>query len=167
MSTPAFTSLTAFEQGYVLGLLSLPHKSLSEMHTRGLLPYSLGYSAHLLAQDPLPYQWQERLEAAPQDGYLAVDLVTVAHPGASVEGAAQVYSSSDKGIIWGHSLLSSALIWQDKDPLPLRLEAFLTPAMATSTYQHFPPIRHIRSRRSRLRHERLFPGFAAASGAGL
>ncbi len=39
----------------------------------------------------------------------------------------------------GHSLLSSALIWQDKDPLPLRLEAFLTPAMATSTYPLLTP----------------------------
>lgn len=136
MWNPAIPSLNQFERGYVTGLLSLEHKTLREMSSKGLLPYSHGYCAQLLAGDPKPYQRSlpRRLQEAPRGGYLAVDLVTVKHPGERIQGVGRVYSSSDNGVVWGHSFVSSALVFQNQDPLPLQLTPFPCERMATATY---------------------------------
>lgn len=136
MIEPAEISINPFECGYVAGLLNLEHKTLREMASKDLLPYSHGYCAHLLASDPKPYRCSlpRRLQHAPKGGYLAVDLVTVDHPGEHIQGVGRVYSSSDKGVVWEHSFVSSALVFKDQDPLPLQLAPFPSQRMATDTY---------------------------------
>lgn len=118
------------------GLLSLQHKTLLEMKDRGLLPYSHGYSASLLAQEAKPYRagLARRLQQAPAGGILAVDLLTVKHEGTAVQGVGEVYSSSDNGMIWGHAFVSSALVFPHQDAYALQLAPFLSKDMATETY---------------------------------
>lgn len=135
MYDPAIFSLNQFERGYISGLLSLEHKTLREMSSKSLLPYSYGYCAQLLANDPKPYLvMPRRLQGAPKGGYLAVDLLTVKHPGENIQGVGRVYSSSDKGVVWGHSFVSSALVFKDQDPVPLQLFPFPCKRMATENY---------------------------------
>jgi hypothetical protein len=121
------------------GLVSLQHKTLLEMNTQGLLPYSHGYSASLLAQDAKPYKagLARRLKRAPAGGVLAVDLLVVKQEGTLVQGVGEVYSSSDNGVVWGHNFVSSALVFAHQDAYPLQLAPFLSKSMATKTYPEF------------------------------
>ena len=68
------------------------------MVVEAYVPYHKSQVAVRLAADPLAHQhgWEERLEDAPKGGYLAVDLLSVAHVGEGVEGLGRVWSSSDK-----------------------------------------------------------------------
>lgn len=129
------SALKSLQAGYVLGLLS-GCKSIKDMNERGYLPYGKSYSCQLLAADEAPHQHAlaRRLPGAPTGGYLAVDLLTVPHEGVSMEGIGRHYSSSQKGLFWGHMLTSCALVYPDKDPYLLRTDPFLNPQMSTETY---------------------------------
>ena len=118
MIRPAEFSIQPFERAYTTGLLALKHKTLAEMCQQRLLPYSHGHSASLLASEATPQQkgLARRLRHAPPGGILAIDLLMVKHDGASVQGVGRVYSSSDNGVVWGHSFVSSALVFKDQDP---------------------------------------------------
>lgn len=136
MCSPANTSVRRLESGYVASLLSLEHKTLSEMSRHDLLPCSIRHASRLLAQDPTPHQTSlpKRLRDAPAGAVLAVDLVPVVHEGQRIEGVGQVYSSSENGLIWGHAYLSSALVLPDEDPYPLQLAPFPSELMSTPQY---------------------------------
>lgn len=92
MSGSASTSLERFEQGYLCGLLQSPYKSLRALVQQGYLPRRTTQSAAQLAADPLAQQkgWTQRLPAAPPNGYLVVDLLSVPHCGSAVEGVDRV-----------------------------------------------------------------------------
>ena len=53
---------------------------------------------------------------------------------AASRGVGRIYSSTDNGIIWGHTYLSSALVFPGRDAYPLQLAPFMTKVMATSRY---------------------------------
>lgn len=128
MKRPAESSVRQFESAYLTGLLSLEHKTLSEMHRRALLPYSIRHASRLLARDPVAQRrwFQKRLRNAPQGGVLVVDLVPVLHEGQHIEGVGRVYSSSENSLIWGHAYLSSALVTPDQDAYPLQLAPLMS-----------------------------------------
>lgn len=134
--SPARASIRPFEQAYTTGLLALQYKTLAEMREQQVLPFSRTHSADLLAQDRHPHRAGliGRLKEAPAGGILAVDLLPVKHEGPSIQGVGRVYSSTDNGVVWGHALVSSALVFPDQDPFPLQLAPFPTPQMATSLY---------------------------------
>ena len=136
MYSPAEPSISRVETAYLTGLLDLQHKTLSEMKQKELLPFSIRHSSVLLAQDPHPYRnsLPQRLKRAPPGGILAVDLHPVHHEGSSIEGVGRIYSSTDNGVIWGHTYLSSALVFPGQDAYPLQLAPFMTEVMATETY---------------------------------
>ena len=136
MYRSAEPSIRWVETAYLAGLLDLHHKTLSEMNHEGLLPYSIRHSSVLLARDPHPYRSSlpQRLHKVEAGGVLAVDLHPVRHEGSSIEGVDRIYSSSENGVIWGHTYLSSALVYPGQDAYPLQLAPFMTEAMATETY---------------------------------
>ena len=63
-----------------------------------------------------------------------MDLHPVLHESSSIEGVGRIYSSTDNGIIWGHTYLSSALVFPGQGAYPLQLAPFMTKVMATSRY---------------------------------
>jgi hypothetical protein len=132
MSTTARESLHAH---YVLGLL-YGSKSVTDMSERGLLPFGKSYACKLLAQAPTPHKnaLARRLTAAPQGAYLAVDLLKVEHRGERIEGVGSCYDSNSKGVMWGHTLVSSALVQSGEDPYLLRCDPFPDELMSTELY---------------------------------
>jgi hypothetical protein len=106
------------------------------MAERGLLPFGKSYACKLLAQDPTPHKnaLARRLAAAPQGAYLAVDLLKVEHQGERIEGIGRCYDSNSKGMMWGHTLVSSALVQLDEDPYLLRCDPFPNELMSTERY---------------------------------
>ena len=99
------------------------------MAERGLLPFSKSYACKLLAQNPMPHKaaLAQRLAAAPswtkryvrpapppgrsaQGAYRAVDLLKVEHQGERIEGVGRCYDANSKGVVWGHTLVSSGLV---------------------------------------------------------
>jgi hypothetical protein len=120
---------------YVLGLLS-GSKSVTDMAERGLLPFGKSYACKLLAQDPTPHKdaLARRLAAAPQGAYLAVDLLKVEHQGERIEGVGRCYDSNRKSVMWGHALVSSALVQLGEDPYLLRCDPFIDELMSTERY---------------------------------
>lgn len=120
---------------YVLGLLS-GSKSVTDMAERGLLPFGKQYACKLMAQDPTPHEGAlaRRLAAAPQDAYLAVDLLKVEHQGERIEGIGRCYDSNSKSVMWGHTLVSSALVQLGEDPYLLRCDPFPDALMNTERY---------------------------------
>ena len=132
MSNIARESLHAH---YVLGLLS-GSKSVTDMAERGLLPFGKSYACKLLAQDPTPHKdaLARRLAAAPQGAYLAVDLLKVEHQGERIEGVGRCYDSNRKSVMWGHALVSSALVQLGEDPYLLRCDPFIDELMSTERY---------------------------------
>jgi len=132
MSTTARESLHAH---YVLGLLS-GSKSVTDMSERRLLPFGRQYACKLLAQDPTPHKGAlaRRLAAAPQDAYLAVDLLKVEHQGERIEGVGRCYDSNRKSVMWGHTLVSSGLVTLGEDPYLLRCDPFIDELMSTKCY---------------------------------
>ena len=106
------------------------------MAERGLLPFSKQYACKLLAQDPTPHRdaLTRRLAVAPQGAYLAVDLLKVEHQGERIEGVGRCYDSSSKGVLWGHTLVSSGLVKLGDDPFLLRCDPFPDELMSTELY---------------------------------
>lgn len=106
------------------------------MAERGLLPFGKSYACKLLAQDPTPHKnaLARRLAAAPQGAYLAVDLLKVEHQGERIEGIGRCYDSNSKGMMWGHTLVSSALVQLGEDPYLLRCDPFPDELMSTERY---------------------------------
>ena len=136
MKSPAGSSVRQFESAYITGLLSLEHKTLSEMHRRKLFSFSIRHAGRLLAREPASHRTslQKRLRTAPTGGVLVVDLVPVLHEGERIEGVGRVYSSSENGLIWGHAYLSSALVMPEKDAYPLQLAPFPNDLMSIPQY---------------------------------
>ncbi len=132
MSNIARESLHAH---YVVGFLS-GSKSVTDMAERGLLPFGKSYACKLLAQDPTPHKdaLARRLAAAPQGAYLAVDLLKVEHQGERIEGVGRCYDSNRKSVMWGHALVSSALVQLGEDPYLLRCDPFIDELMSTERY---------------------------------
>lgn len=120
---------------YVLGLLS-GSKSVTDMAERGLLPFGKAYACKLLARDPIPHTGAlaRRLATAPQGAYLVVDLLKVEHQGERVEGIGRCHNSNSKGVMWGHTLVSSALVQPGEDPYLLRCDSFIDALMSTERY---------------------------------
>ena len=106
------------------------------MSERGLLPFGKQYACKLLAQDPTPHKnaLARRLAFAPQDAYLAVDLLKVEHQGERIEGVGRCYDSNSKSVMWGHTLVSSALVQPGEDPYLLRCDPFPDELMSTEIY---------------------------------
>ena len=106
------------------------------MAERGLLPFGKQYACKLMAQDPAPHKGAlaRRLAAAPQDAYLAVDLLKVEHQGERIEGVGRCYDTNSKGVMWGHTLVSSALVQLGEDPYLLRCDPFPDELMSTERY---------------------------------
>lgn len=127
------TALSSLREGYIAGLLS-GKKSLREMVSTGLIGLSLSHSCRLMQKAP-PDRWCERINAAPAGGYLAVDFVKVKHEGNRIEGVDRQYSS--QGVIWGHRLLSSGLVYSDgRDPYLLALEGTVSRRHASEQYPY-------------------------------
>jgi hypothetical protein len=106
------------------------------MAGRGLLPFGKAYACKLLAQDPTPHKdaLARRLAAAPQGAYLAVDLLKVEHQGERIEGVGRCYDTNSKGVMWGHTLVSSALVRLAEDPYLLRCDPFPDELMSTERH---------------------------------
>jgi len=106
------------------------------MAERGLLPFDKSYACKLLAQDPAPHKdaLACRLAVAPQSAYLAVDLLKVEHQGERIEGVGRCYDSNSKRVMWGHALVSSALVRPGEDPYLLRCDPFVDELMSTERY---------------------------------
>lgn len=127
------TAVSSLREGYIAGLLS-GKKSLREMVSTGLMGMSLSHSCRLMQQAPLD-TWRERINAAPAGGYLAVDFVKVKHKGKRIEGVDRQYST--QGVIWGHRLLSSGLVYSDgRDPYLLALEGTVSRRHANALYPY-------------------------------
>lgn len=126
--------------GYTLGLLK-GCESVSEMQQQGLLPVGRHQTCRALANDPVPHNnaLVRRLPGAPEGGFLAVDLLTIEHHGERIEGIGRHYSSSTKGVFWGHTFTSSALVSPDQDPILLRCDPFPDARMATRQYPKLTP----------------------------
>lgn len=80
-----------------------------------------------------------RLPSAPQGYFLAVDLLTIHHEGEHIEGDGRYYSSSKRGMFWGHTFTSSALVAPGEDPYLLRCDPFPERRMATDAYPKLTP----------------------------
>jgi hypothetical protein len=106
------------------------------MSERGLLPFGKQYACKLLAQDSTPHKdvLARRLAAAPQGAYLAVELLKVEHQGERIKGVGRCYDSNSKSVMWGHALLSSALVRLGEDPYLLRCDPFPDELMSTERY---------------------------------
>ena len=106
------------------------------MSERGLLPFSKSYTCKLLGQDPTPHKHAlaRRLAFAPEGAYLAVDLLKVEHRGERIEGVGRCYDTNSKGVMWGHTLVSSALVRLREDPYLLRCDPFPDELMSTERY---------------------------------
>jgi hypothetical protein len=111
------------------------------MAENSLLPVSRQHVGRLLARDPAPFHsaLERRLPAAPTGFFLAGDLMTVKHAGQAIEGVGRHYDSSKKGMLWGHTYLSSALVAPGMDPYLLRCDPFLGARMATIAYPQLTP----------------------------
>lgn len=128
------TAKQSLNDGYVAGLLS-GLKSLRDMVATGLLGLSLSYSCRLMKEADQVECWHERLADAPAGGYLAVDYVKVRHEGEKIEGVDRQYSH--QGVIWGHRLLSSAVVYTDGcDPSLLSLKGAVTQVHASDSYPY-------------------------------
>lgn len=127
------TALNSLREGYIAGLLS-GKKSLREMVLAGLNGLSLSHSCRLM-QEALAETWRERIDVAHPGGYLAVDFVKVKHEGTCIEGIDRQYSS--QGIIWGHRLLSSGLVYSDgRDPYMLELRGTVSRTHGSDIYPY-------------------------------
>ncbi len=106
------------------------------MAERGLLPFGKSYACKLLAQEPTPHKnaLARRLAASPQGAYLAVDLLKVRHQGERIEGVERCYDSNRKGVMWGHTLVSSGLVRRGEDPYLLRCDPFPNELMSSELY---------------------------------
>jgi DDE superfamily endonuclease len=133
-------TLTAAPNGLgSLNLLEQKPVSLRQLHANGILPCTPTYAAKKLGADLHP--GLARARTAPENAFLAIDLVVVEHPGCNIQGVDLVYASSAKHAVLAHAFVSSALVYANKthDPIPYRLEPFLTSVLATEEYPHRTP----------------------------
>ena len=74
----ANSTLDSFEMAYQKGLLTLKHKTLSEMYKKSLLPCSIKHACRLLSQDKHADHTGllRRFKTAPHNAYLAIDIFT-------------------------------------------------------------------------------------------
>ena len=123
------------------------------MQQQGCLPVGRHQTCRTLASDPLPHnsaltrrQPKDGLfGSAPSRGFLAVDLITIKHEGERIEGVGRHYSSSTRGVCWGHTFTSSALVSPGQDPYLrgrirwIRCDPFPDSRMATREYPKLTP----------------------------
>lgn len=136
----SITAINSLHEHYTLGLLA-GCSSISDMSERGLLPFSKAHACRLLRQDPVPHQHAlvRRLPHAPTGAFLAVDLLTIKHEGSRIEGVGRCYDSSSKGVFWGHTLVSSALVMPGAAPYLLGCDPFLDGYMCNPIYPQLTP----------------------------
>jgi hypothetical protein len=141
VSKPAAPSIPTFRTQYAHDLTAYPRKTVSTMAHHGTIRASPGHAAHQLAHTaPEPNKLQQRGANAVPSAFLAVDLLTVAHAGAEMQGVDYVYNSAAKRPVLGLAFVSSALVHPcGCDPVPLSLEPFMTRTLATETYPHRSP----------------------------
>jgi DDE superfamily endonuclease len=141
VSTPTNTRLPPIATTVTHGLLASPRKSLNGMREHGFLPYSPSYAARTLANTiPDANAIKHRANNAPPDAFLAVDLTPAPHAGQSMQGVDFVYSSVSKRPILGLEFVSSALVYASGiDPIPLRLEPFISPNLQTDAFPSRTP----------------------------
>jgi hypothetical protein len=121
-------------EGYVRGLLSGLF-SIRDMVVAGWLCFSLTHSCRLMKRDKADESWRERLDQAPEGGYLAVDFIKIEHEGQWIEGVDRQFTHD--GIIWGQRCTTSALVFTDeRDPYVLRADAAPSERMATKDYPY-------------------------------
>ncbi len=58
----------------------------------------------------------------------------VLYQGEQIEGVGRCYDSNSKSVMWGHALVSSALVHLGKDPCLLRCDPFPDELMSTEPY---------------------------------
>lgn len=143
MSTPASPRIPPIQTIITHGLLASPRKTLNGMFEHGLLPYSPSYAARSLANTvPDANAIKHRASNAPPGAFLVVDLTPAPHAGQSMEGVDFVYSSVSKRPILGLEFVSSALVYPSGiDPIPLRLEPFISPQLQTDAFPSRSPTR--------------------------
>jgi DDE superfamily endonuclease len=143
VTKPANPKIADLSVIYTLNLLEQKSPSLRQLHANGSLPCTPTYAAIKLGADLHPGRTESlaRARTAPEGAFLAVDLVVVEHPGCNIQGVDLVYASSAKRAVLAHAFVSSALVYANKehDPIPYRLEPFLTSALATEEYPHRTP----------------------------
>lgn len=143
MTKPANPKIADLPLIYTLNLLEQKPVSLHQLRAKGILPCTPTYAATKLSVDLHPGRSESlaRARTAPEEAFLAVDLVVVEHSGSSIQGIDLNYASSAKRAVLAHAFVSSALVYANKahDPIPLRLEPFLTRALATPEYPHRTP----------------------------
>jgi hypothetical protein len=139
-ANPKIADLTTI---YTLALLEQKPPSLRELHANGSLPCTPTYAAIKLGADLHPGRTESltRTLTAPEGAFLAVDLIVVEHPGCNIQGVDLVYASSAKTAVLAHAFVSSGLVYASKahDPIPYRLEPFLTRVLATEDYPYRTP----------------------------
>lgn len=143
MTKPANPKIADLPLIYTINLLEQKPVSLHQLHASGNLPCTPTYAASQLGADLHPGRAESlaRTRNAPENAFLAVDLVIVQHSGSSIQGVDLNYASSAKRAVLAHAFVSSALVYANKthDPIPYRLEPFLTRALATDEYPHRTP----------------------------
>jgi hypothetical protein len=143
VTKPANPKIADLSVIYTLNLLEQKPPSLRQLHANGDLPCTPTYAAKQLGTDLHPGRTESlaRARNTPENAFLAVDLVVVEHPGSNIEGVDLVYASSAKRAVLAHAFVSSGLVYANKahDPIPYRLEPFLTSALATEEYPHRTP----------------------------
>ncbi len=143
MTKPANPKIADLTTIYTLNLLEQKPPSLRQLHANGSLPCTPTYAATKLSADLHPGRTESlaRARTAPEGAFLAVDLVIVEHPGTNIQGVDLVYASSAKRAVLAHAFVSSGLVYANKkhDPIPYRLEPFLTSVLATQEYPHRTP----------------------------
>ena len=140
MTKPANPKIADLPVIYTLNLLEQKPPSLHQLHANGSLPCTPTYAAKKLGAELHPGRTESlaRARTAPENAFIAVDLVIVEHPGCNIQGVDLNYASSAKRAVLAHAFVSSALVYANKahDPIPYRLEPFLTSALATEEYPH-------------------------------
>jgi hypothetical protein len=58
----------------------------------------------------------------------------VLYQGERIEGVGRCYDTNSKGVMWGHALVSSALVQNGEDPYLLRCDPFPDALMSTERY---------------------------------
>ena len=81
--------------------------------------HSTSYAAKQLGAESLA-----RTRTAPENVFLAIDLVVVEHPGSNIQGVDMVYASGAKRSVLAHAFVAGALVYANKphDPIPCRSE---------------------------------------------
>ena len=111
------------------------------MHKHNLLPCSIKHACRLLSQDKHADStgFKKRLSFAPNNAYLAIDILTSEHQGWKIEGLNKYYSGNSVAL--GLGFADAALVWTDKQkcPYPLGFKGYLYDGMASNKYRSLTP----------------------------